>query len=163
MLGAGDALSATLAPVVRDTFNVTERKIDDRQHHPVPRADREKSAPVIEAMYAAADARVVYVEAAREYRVERDPAQCRAVAFGGGWFARGDDRRYTPLQTYVTVLNCDRDGASYMLPLGIVQLSGRDVLAGAVFRLGRHALRGRRDQSQGGAANPGPIRRRMLR
>ncbi len=125
VLGPGDALSAQLAPVVLDAFNQTERKIDRQQHHPIRRQDREKTAPVIEAIYASADARVVYVEAAREYHEDDPTAACRVTAFGGGWFARGGDRRYTPLQTYVTVLNCDRDGASYMLPLGIVRLSDR--------------------------------------
>jgi len=126
VLAAGDPLSAQLAPVVLDTFNQTERKIDRQEHHPIRQEDRERTAPVIEAIYASADAGLVYVEAAREYREDGDPAKaCRVTAFGGGWFARRGDRRYTPLQTYVTVLNCDRDGASYMLPLGIVRLSDR--------------------------------------
>jgi hypothetical protein len=125
VLGPADPLSAQLAPAVLETFNQTERKIDRQQHHPIHQKDREKTAPVIEAIYASADAHLVYVEAAREYHEEDDPMACRVTAFGGGWFARGGDRRYAPLQTYVTVLNCDRDGASYMLPLGIVRLSDR--------------------------------------
>jgi hypothetical protein len=121
-----DPARARLAPAIRDAFNRTEREIGSREHHPVRRADREKVDPIIEAVYAAADRRVVYVEAAREYRGHADPASaCEAIAFGGGWFVRGADDRYTPLQTYVTVLDCDRDGASYMLPLGLVRVSDR--------------------------------------
>jgi hypothetical protein len=127
IVAAGDPERALLAPVVTETFNRTERSLANRQDHPVVKADREKLAPTIEAVYAAGDdRRVVYVEAAREYRGGRDPSGgCRAVAFGGGWFARDRDRKYTPLHTYVMVLDCDRSVASYMLPLGVVRVAGR--------------------------------------
>jgi hypothetical protein len=119
VVDAADPLRAALAPVIHDTFNRTERTFGA---HPIRRAVREPIVPAIEAVYAGPGARIVFVEAAREYHEHNDPAaECRAVAFGGGWFVRGADARYAPLQTYVTVLNCDRDGASYMLPLGIVR------------------------------------------
>jgi hypothetical protein len=127
IVAAGDPERALLAPVVTETFNRTESALERRQDHPVERADREKLAPTIEAVYAAGDhRRVVYVEAAREYSGGRDPSGgCRAVAFGGGWFERDRDGKYTPLHTYVMVLDCDRSLASYMLPLGVVRMAGR--------------------------------------
>jgi hypothetical protein len=122
----GDPRRSRLAPMILESFNRTEREISSEVHYPVPRAEREKVAPIIEAMYASPDGNVMYIEAAREYHQRADPsAACRAVAFGGGWFARGANTLYTPLQTYVTMLDCDRDGASYMLPLGIVRLADR--------------------------------------
>jgi hypothetical protein len=127
IVAAGDPERALLVTAVTETFNRTERSLARHQDHPVDRADREQLAPAIEAVYAAGDdRRVVYVEAAREYRGGRDPSGgCRAVAFGGGWFVRGRDRKYTPLKTYVMVLDCDRSLASYMFPLGVVQVAGR--------------------------------------
>jgi hypothetical protein len=122
----GDSRRLRLMPMILDSFNRTERQIGGEVHHPIPQAEREQIAPAIEAMYASPDGRVLYIEVAREYHDRGDPSDaCRAVAFGGGWFARGDRDLYEPLQTYVQVLDCDRDGASYMLPLGIVRLSGR--------------------------------------
>jgi len=121
----GDSRRLRLTPMILESFNRTEREIGVEVHHPIPQAVREQIAPVIEAMYASPDGRVLYIEAAREYHDRMDPSACRAVAFGGGWFVRGDHDLYAPLQTYVQVLDCDRDGASYMLPLGIMRLSGR--------------------------------------
>jgi hypothetical protein len=125
---AGDDPERTrLAPVVSETFNRIERTLAARGTHPIPQADREQHEPAIEAVYAAGDdTRVLYVEAAREYRSHGDPAgACQVVAFGGGWFVRDRDRKYTPLKTYVIVVDCDRGPAFYMLPLGIVRVAGR--------------------------------------
>ena len=46
------------------------------------------------------------------------------MAYGTGWFVREGDR-VTSLLTGVDLLNCDRAGASYMLPLGVVRIGGR--------------------------------------
>jgi hypothetical protein len=128
IVAAGDPERTLLAPVVAETFNRTERDLAKRgDGHPIPQADREKRGPAIEAVYtASSDPGVLYVEAAREYRGgDRPSADCRAVAFGGGWFARDHNGRYAPLNTYVMVLDCDRKLASYMLPLGVVRVADR--------------------------------------
>jgi hypothetical protein len=122
VLSADDPARARVAPAIVTMFNRTEREIHD---HPVGRAEREALTPAVEALYGIDGARVVYVEAAREYPDPRDPSACKAVAFGGGWFVRDGDNRYTPLQTYVAVLDCDRDGAGYMLPLGVLRIGDR--------------------------------------
>lgn len=123
----GDIDRVLMAPVITETFNRTERDIAMGANHPFGRSEREKQAPVIEVLYAYGRApRVLYVEAAREYSDRQDPAgTCRAVAFGGGWFARGLDNAYKPLGTYVMVQDCDRPAASFMLPLGIVRVAGK--------------------------------------
>jgi hypothetical protein len=127
VIGPGDIDRLLIAPVVAETFNRTERDIAKRADHPARQGEREKRAPAIEAMYAYGhDPRVFYVEAAREYSEPSDPSgQCRAVAFGGGWFMRGADQAYTPLNTYVMVQDCDRPAASFMLPLGVVRAAGK--------------------------------------
>jgi hypothetical protein len=127
IVAADDPERARLAPVVTEWFNRTERSIAKTDDHPIRQADREQHAPAIEAVYAhGGDPRVVYVEAAREYHANGEPdGACRAMAFGDGWFVRGRDEQYTPVRTFVTVQDCDRPLASYMLPLGAIRASGR--------------------------------------
>jgi hypothetical protein len=126
-IAPGEIERFLLGLAVTNVFNKTERDIARESDHPVLRRDREKNAPVIEAMYAyGAGPRLFYVEAAREYRSPGDPGgACRAVAFGGGWFMRGGDHEYTPIGTYVMVQDCDRPAASFMLPLGVVRVEGK--------------------------------------
>ncbi len=114
-----------LIPAVHEAFNKAERQIEDRVHHPVQRRAREGRLPDIEAVYAAGDhPRIYYVEAARRYRVlGQGPDECEAMAFGTGWFAR-DGAELRSLETAVDLLNCDRRGASYMLPLGVMTIAG---------------------------------------
>ena len=64
-------------------------------------------------------------EAGRRYRVLGRPANaCEAAAFGAGWFAR-DGADIRALETVVDLLECNRAGASYMLPLGAMRVGGR--------------------------------------
>jgi hypothetical protein len=114
-----------LIPAVHEAFNKAERRIEDRYPHPVERRAREGREPDIEAMYAAGEhPRIYYVEASRRYRLLGRPAdQCEAVAFGTGWFTREGDA-IRPLELSVDLLECNRAGASYMLPLGVMRLRG---------------------------------------
>jgi hypothetical protein len=124
VIAPGEIERLLLGLVITEVFNKTERDMAKRSDHPFTQMEREKRAPVIEALYAyGTDPRVLYVEAAREYS---DPAgTCRAVAFGGGWFTRGGDHEFKPLNTYVMVQDCDRPAASFMLPLGVVRAEGK--------------------------------------
>jgi hypothetical protein len=114
-----------LIPAVHEAFNKAERRNEDRYTHPVERRAREGREPDIEAVYAAGDQpRYYYVEATRRYRVLGRPAeQCEAVGFGTGWFVREGDA-VRPLELGVDLLRCNRAGASYMLPLGVMRLRG---------------------------------------
>ena len=47
------------------------------------------------------------------------------MAFGGGWFFRDGSGAIKPVIPFVWILDCDREGASYMLPLGVIHASGR--------------------------------------
>src|SRR5207244_13181782 len=66
---------------------------------------------------------VAYGEAVRPYR-RLGQTQCEAMAFGTGWFVR-DRSGARSLSTVVDLLRCDRDGASYMLPFGVMRLGGK--------------------------------------
>jgi hypothetical protein len=116
-----------LSSVLAEAFNSAERKIESYgEGHPIPRRAREGVTPSIEAIYAYGDhPRVYYVEAARPYRqLGTGPGGCTAVAFGTGWFVR-DGFQTRSLLTVVDLLGCNRTGASYMLPLGVVREGGR--------------------------------------
>jgi len=115
-----------LMPLLFETFNAAERRLEDRYGHPIARRAREGREPDIEAVYAVGDhPRIYYVEAARRYRaLGAGPDDCTAMAFGNGWFSREGDFIYS-LSTVVDLLECNRKGATYMLPLGAMRVSGQ--------------------------------------
>jgi hypothetical protein len=115
-----------LLPVLLTSFNDAERRVEGRAGHPVERRAREGVAPTIEAVYAAGDnPRVYYVEATRSYRQLGQPAgECAAIGFGTGWFVR-DSAGVRMLTMATDLLNCNRQGASYMLPLGALTVVDR--------------------------------------
>jgi hypothetical protein len=115
-----------LLPAVHTAFNDAERDVESQYGHPISRRAREGIAPTVEAVYAYGDSpRVYYVEALRPYRqLGQQVGDCSAVGSGTGWFVRsgGEVRLLTMV---VDILNCDRQSASYMLPLGVVRLNDR--------------------------------------
>jgi hypothetical protein len=115
-----------VAPVVWDAFNRAERETASRSNHPMPRSARELVQPAFEAVYAyGASPRFYYVEAIRAYRMlGQPPDECVASAFGTGWFVR-EGATIRSLLMFVDVLPCNRTGASYMLPLGVVRSANR--------------------------------------
>jgi hypothetical protein len=115
-----------LLRVVHSSFNDAERQVESRYGHPIKRRAREGVAPTIEAVYAYGDTpRIYYIEATRAYReLGQTSGECAAVGSGTGWFVR-DPGGARALTMVVDVLNCDRQSASYMLPLGVVRLDNR--------------------------------------
>jgi hypothetical protein len=115
-----------LTPALVDAFNRAERVVENRYGHPINRRAREGVVPTLEAVYAIGDdPRVYYVEALRPYReLGQFIGECRSMAFGTGWFVR-EGGQVRSLLTVVDLLNCDRAGASYMLPLGAVRIGAR--------------------------------------
>jgi hypothetical protein len=116
----------SMMPVLLDAFNRAERVVEERYGHGISRRAREGVAPTVEAVYAFGDQpRIYYVEATRPYReLGKSIDQCASLAFGTGWFVR-EGGQVKSLLTVVDLLNCDRVGASYMLPLGVVRIGGR--------------------------------------
>jgi hypothetical protein len=106
--------------------NKAERLIEVEYGHPIKPRAREGVAPEVEAIYAyGREPRVYYVEATRWYRkLGQSAGVCEAVAFATGWFVR-DQGKIRSLSTVVDLLRCDRYGASYMFPFGVMRLDGR--------------------------------------
>jgi hypothetical protein len=121
----GDEARALL-PTILTSFNDAERRTEGRFGHPIARRAREGIAPTIEAIYAyGGESRVFYVEATRTYRRLGETLEdCAGIGFGTGWFVR-DAAGIRTLTMVVDILNCDRNTASYMLPLGVLQLNGK--------------------------------------
>jgi hypothetical protein len=115
-----------ITPALVDAFNRAERVVEGRFGHTVKRYAREGIVPTVEALYAFGDQpRIYYIEAARPYRQLGQPVDaCGQVAFGTGWFVE-EGEHFRSLLTVVDLLNCDRAGASYMLPLGVVRIGSR--------------------------------------
>ena len=115
-----------LSHALHEAFNKAERATEDEWGHPVSRRAREGRPPDLDAIYAFGDhPRIYYVEAMRRYRLlGQTSAECEAVGFGTGWFAK-DGHTVSPLRMTVDLLNCDRRDANYMLPLGGMQIAGK--------------------------------------
>ena len=115
-----------LLPLVRTSFNDAERDVESRYGHPITRRAREGVVPTIEAAYAYGDTpRIYYIEATRSYRLlGQASGECTGIGSGTGWFVR-DASGTRALTMVVDLLNCERQAASYMLPLGAVRLDNR--------------------------------------
>ena len=120
---AGPEAAAMIAEL-KAAFNRAERGPASKVDHPAERDFRETIDPKIEAAYAhGTEPRVYYVEATREYQTF-GLHDCAIMSFGTGWFVR-ENGKFRSLAMAVDVLGCDRQGASYMLPFGVVRTGTR--------------------------------------
>jgi hypothetical protein len=110
--------------------NTMLAKFNEAEDHTVsgvghPNGDRAHGVvPSIEALYAhGTEPRVFYVEAAREYDA-LGSHECGAVAFGTSWLVR-EAGSFRVLALAVDEVSCDRSGASFMLPFGVLRIGGR--------------------------------------
>ena len=109
---------------LRSRFNTAELEVERTFGHPIARRVRQAADPAVEALYAFGDGpRAYYIESSRLYRQLGDGG-CTAIAFGTGWFVKeGEQTRW--LDMAVDLLQCNRYGASYMLPLGAIRSANR--------------------------------------
>jgi len=122
ILESGATELLPLWPTLRDAFNKAERETASRFDDPVSERAREKYDPAIEYAYAyGTDPRTYYVESSRAYRSLGGDG-C-AIAFGTGWIVKRGET-YTTMATSVDIVPCDRYGASFMLPFGVMALNG---------------------------------------
>jgi hypothetical protein len=126
LLSPSDREVQAIAPDFRVEFNKAEREVEAHYGHSITRRAREGVAPEIEAVYAYGhEPRVYYIEATRPYRkLGQSAGECVEVAFGTGWFSRERGTTRT-LTTVLDLLRCDRYGASYMFPFGVLRLDGK--------------------------------------
>jgi hypothetical protein len=115
-----------LIPKVLEVFNKGERAIENNYGHPIAKRAREGRAPDVEAIYAFGEhPRIYYIEAVRPYRrLGQTVGECTAVAFGTIWFSL-EGSQVRELDSAVDLLPCNRAGASYMLPLGVIRANGK--------------------------------------
>lgn len=113
-----------LVPQLLEAFNRAERTTVSGDRYPVSTRKREDVEPVVEAVYAfgTSGVRTYYVEATRAYRIAGQ--ECSPIAVGTGWFMRAGTA-IEPLLMTVDLLDCDRTGANYMLPLGTLRVGQR--------------------------------------
>ena len=120
----GGPEAGPLVAELKDAFNRAERQPAGKIDHPVDRERREQIDPKIEALYShGTEPRVYYVEATREY-LAFESHDCTIMSFGTGWFVR-ENGKFRSLAMAVDVLGCSRQGASYMLPFGVVRTGTR--------------------------------------
>ena len=122
VLAAGALELLPLWPTLRDEFNKAERDTAAQFTVPMGERARERLDPVVEAAYAYGEnPRIYYVESSRTYRTLGNES-CN-IAFGTGWIVKRGDA-YKPLATTVDILPCNRYGATYMLPFGVMTMAG---------------------------------------
>ena len=102
--------------------------------HPVDRKARDLVVPELEAWYMAPlpepQARVSYIEAVKKYPPGPKDEGCGLETFISGWVWHDDAATAAKTKTAkaalkASVMYCDRDKASYMMPLGRVELRNR--------------------------------------
>lgn len=97
--------------------------------HPLDRGTRRKFVPLLEAVYSTplddAGSTVAYIEAVKKYPPGPEDQGCGLETFITGWVHRVKGERRSRTNLRATVTYCDRQTASYMLPLGLLRLRDR--------------------------------------
>jgi hypothetical protein len=160
----------------RDIDEAEERTVQALRYsarwtHPLDRDARAKIVPTLEAWYSTAlgdgKATVSYVEAVKKYPPQPTDQGCGLETFASGWVFRGEPDGKLKTDLKALVAYCDRENASYMLPLGqlqlknrlywVVQMSGQDHEWYSVVELAADRVRYRVEYRAGGVARiPNP-------
>jgi hypothetical protein len=100
-----------------------------RWKHPVSAEDRRKVPLKLEAWYRAPMDKpgwsLSYVELVRRYPVRPEDNGCGLETFVSGWVQINQRPAETRFQLNAKIMYCDRNAASYMLPLGRLRVDGR--------------------------------------
>ena len=131
----GSSAPELLRRIRTDVEKAEERTVSGlRNHagwrHPFEKAARAKVEPQMEAWYstslAEAQALVSYIEAVKKYPPQPQDEGCGLETFISGWVYPADKGGGPPkTELKATIMYCDRDKASYMLPFGHLTLRGR--------------------------------------
>ena len=97
--------------------------------HPFDRKARDLVSPELEVWYMSRlpgpQARVSYIEAVKKYPPGPKDEGCGLETFISGWIRHDDTAKKATADVKASVMYCDRAKASYMLPLGHVELRNR--------------------------------------
>jgi hypothetical protein len=100
-----------------------------RWRHPLDRKARELVVPELEAWYTSPlpepGARISYIEAVKKYPPGPKDEGCGLETLISGWVHHAEQDKRLRAELKAAVMYCDRDRASYMLPLGRVVLGER--------------------------------------
>lgn len=137
--------AALLRSIAKDVEKAEERTVGGLRRqagwrHPFDRDARARIAPQMEAWYTTSiddSATVVsYIEAVKKYPPQPEDRGCGLETFITGWVFRAGKSEAAPkTELRASVMYCDRDKASYMLPFGRMTLEGRTYWA---FQLSGH-------------------------
>jgi hypothetical protein len=120
------------AVAILEPFNEAEeratRNIMDWRH-PYPRRARQRMVIELEALYSApmdeTGWTASYVEAVRRFPAAPDEEGCGLMTFTSGWVRIGPGgKALTDLAA--TISYCDRKGAGYFLPLGLITIDAKN-------------------------------------
>lgn len=120
---------AKVAILLLDPVDVAEQRAINgfmQWKHPVKRAERRKVPVEVEALYRAPLEEegwaAFYVEAVKKYAPGPEDEGCGLVTSASGWIVSGPNEQWSRMVAQVTY--CDRKGASFFLPLGLIRANG---------------------------------------
>lgn len=121
----------SLAPAINEAEEETIRGLRRKTQfdHPIEKEVRHKVVAQLEAWYRAPmDAHgwtMSYVEAAKRYPPGPEDEGCGLETVVSGWVQENAIEKAPRIELTARVTYCDRDGVTYMLPLGIVRTRSR--------------------------------------
>jgi len=120
IVAAAGVDATRIANAILEPFNRAEDRTVKGIGHPHG-ASGHDIVPSIEAVYAhGTEPRVYYVEASRRYEL-MGTHECQSIAFGTAWLIR-ERGTFRIVALAVDETPCDRSGASFMLPFGVLRI-----------------------------------------
>jgi hypothetical protein len=127
-VGAGSERTKA-AILLLDPVDVAEQRAINQfteWKHPVRRPERRKVPIEVEALYRAPMEEegwaAYYVEAVKKYAPGPEDEGCGLVTSASGWIVTGPSKQWSRVVARITY--CDRKGASFFLPLGLIRANG---------------------------------------
>jgi hypothetical protein len=117
-----------------DIDGAEERAVDKtrastRWVHPIPEAQRKATTAELEAWYTSSLVQpgfgVSYIEAVKKYPPGEEDEGCGLETFISGWIYSNTRQPRPKTNLNARITYCDRNGVSYMLPLGLLTVNNR--------------------------------------
>lgn len=117
-----------------DIDTAEERALDktrasSRWVHPIPETQRKATMAELEAWYSSSLVQpgfgVSYIEAVKKYPPGEEDEGCGLETFISGWIYTNNRQARPKTNLTARITYCDRNGVSYMLPLGLMTVNNR--------------------------------------
>jgi hypothetical protein len=131
MSAAWKTLTASLQDDIEDAEKkeVARLKSGAKWRHPLVEAERKSVIAELEAWYTTSLLQpgfaIAYIEAVKKYPPGIDDLGCGLETFVSGWIHTNARQPKPKVELTARITYCDRQGVSYMLPLGMLTLGGR--------------------------------------